>query len=157
MRFLYKANPISLAAVLICSNFTLSAIASDLESLVRLLVPAFLAQNLTLVCATERPEFLAELSEKSSLVNSFADHVKAEVTMGMSENEAKEIRIVAANTARDEVLRNLNAAKPEKADTRLEELNNWCRSRAKPLILEIISVHQTKHAEFERKVVEAKR
>lgn len=138
----------------LCITVWSGASAQDVEMLARLLIPAYLAQDLAVLCGTENPQFLsAELPGATASVSSYAQHVKIEVSVGVPEETAQEVRIVAADTARQivgqladrESLRSGNLIRP------------WCEKAAKPFILEIIAKHQQKHPYFDKLLKDAKR
>ena len=88
--------PLCLAGAMLISN----ASATDLDMLVRLLVPAYMAQNFAAVCTSENPQFLSELEHGSATVGAFAEETKKRVTAGLPQDEADKVRVTAADTAR---------------------------------------------------------
>lgn len=133
------------------------AAAKDLEMLKRLLIPAYMAQNFAAVCVAQDRYFLSDLNSGISVVSAFAEHVKAEITSELPEVDANEVRVAAANVARNvarQELQTLDAANNNKS---ADALKNWCGRSAKQFIVEIMAKHYEKHQEFERLLDGAKR
>lgn len=155
----YLSRALGLSAIVVSAtvNMGTNSAAKDLEALTRLLIPAFLAQNFTLLCAEEDPSFLPELDKAIPTANVFAAHVRKEVTFHLSKEDASMILIRAAHTARYISQKELNVLKGEQVDITREGFKRWCDQSAKPFIMSLIYSHVKKHAEFESRVTDAKR
>ena len=123
--------------------------------LVRLLVPAYIAHNFAAMCNAEKPT--PDQQNRIKTISAFVDHVKIEVTTGLPEQEAEEVRISAADTARN-VARNemlfLGAQGPY---VPTDTLIRWCERSAETAIAEILKTHEKRHEEFDRLTDEAKK
>jgi hypothetical protein len=132
--------------------------AKDLETLTRLLVPAYIAQNFMALCVSQDLRFLAEPGEGAASRAAFAEHVKREITIDLPESEAEAVRVTAANTARMAARQGLTTGLGrDSATLPSEPLAGWCHAAAKPFIEDVIRAHYEHHAEFERIVAAAKR
>lgn len=145
----------SFAAVMISLVVSSIGIAKDLEALTRLLVPAFLAQNFGLVCAADDANFLSDVPNGPTSLIQFANHIKKEVTIGLPENEASEIRVMAANTALFEARAELKRVENETAPG--EGIKRWCDNSVRPFIFGLLKAHDEKHTEFDARIESAKR
>jgi len=139
-------------------NFSIlsSASAKDLDLLVRLLVPAYMAQNFVAICVTEDPQFPRELDNGIASVSAFAEHVKNEVTADLAETDAATVRITAADTARQVARHELDLLRGDQSEVPADALRRWCDRSVKHYIFEITSKHQEKHQEFEILLEKAK-
>ena len=124
------------------------AYARDLELLTRLLVPAYMAQNFAAICLTNDQDFLSGVNNGFASVSAFAEHVKAEVTAGISEAEAEKVRVMAANTARQVAHKELDGLRGRGGQPQPEAVSRWCTGSAKHFIVEIMRRHQVQHEEF---------
>lgn len=132
--------------------------ATDLDLLARLLVPAYLAQNFAAVCISQDPKFPSDLFENGIVsINAFSEHVKVEVTAGLSEPIAAEVRVKAADAARLVVRGEIDLLRGNQAKVPPEALQRWCERSVKPFIFEVTSKHQEKHGEIERLLESAKK
>lgn len=134
-----------------------SASAKDFDMLARLLIPAYMAQNFAELCVDQDATFLADLNDELTLVSAFAEHVKKEVTIDLPESEAGQVRVTAADTARNVARYEMKLLGGQRSGVPAEALKRWCDRSAKHFILEIIRKHQEKHDEFDRLVEAAKR
>ncbi|HZQ14103.1 MAG TPA: hypothetical protein VFB31_14960 [Pseudolabrys sp.] len=144
---------LGLAAIPLASG----ASAKDLATLARLLIPAYVAQDLANLCASQDSNFLSELKYGSPSIGTFAEHVKREVTVDMPEDEAAKIRITAADTAQQIARHELYAVIEKQTDDPARPLKRWCTRSVKPFIFEILIMHQEKHLVFDKIVANAKR
>ena len=67
------------------------AAATDLDALVRLLVPAYMAQNFAAVCSSQDPQFLSELKNGPASISAFAEGIKKRVTADLAADEAEKV------------------------------------------------------------------
>lgn len=133
------------------------AFAKDLETLARVLIPAYLAQDLAILCVTQDSQFLsAELKGGIVAVSAYAQHVKNEVTVDVPEPDAVRIRLTAADTARQVARQKLYSLTAQQNGDPTHPLARWCEHSAKPFILEIMSKHDEKHDQFDEIVEHAK-
>lgn len=142
--------------IVVTTSLQVSA-ARDLDRLIRLLIPAFLVQNFALVCRQDDTKFLSELKNGVGTVSDFSDHVKKEVTIDLPEPEAEQIRLMAANTARAETRTQLEQFKTGNSVTDQKAFLDWCSGSVRPFVVELMRLHEEKHADFERQLDAAKR
>jgi hypothetical protein len=137
----------------VCSD----AFAKDLEALTRLLVPAFISQQFAVLCFAQDAQFLSDPSGGVTVVSSFAEHVKKEVTSDLPESEAKSVRVMAADSTRNVAYYELQLLRSQSSSIPPKALKKWCDRSAKPFILQITITHREKHIEFEARLRTAKR
>lgn len=124
--------------------------------LARLLIPAYMAQNFAGLCVDQDAKFFADLNDGTALVSVFAEHVKKEVTIDLPESEAANVRVTAADTARNVARYEMQLLGGQRSGVPAEALKRWCDRSAKHFILDIMRKHQEKHEEFDRLVEAAK-
>ena len=145
-------------ALMFClSIFSGPSEARDLEKLAFLLTPAYLAQNFASVCASRQENFLSELDRGITGVMVFVAHVKTEVTIDMSENEAFQVRLLAANVARFEAKTILNSFKKDDRIESEKAFEEWCLNSVKPFVMNTIQLHDVKHSDFVQQLDAAKK
>lgn len=142
-----------LAAALLFSR----ASAADFDALVRLLVPAYMAQNFTALCIAQDPQFLSELKGGPASISVFAERTKKRVTADLAADEAEKIRVTAADTARQVAHHELQLLNQQPAGGPPVSIKTWCDRSAKPFIIETLRRHAEKQREFERELEDAKR
>lgn len=142
-----------LAAALLFSR----ASAANFNELVRLLVPAYMAQNFTAVCIVQNPRFLSELKGGPASINAFAEEIKKRVTADLAADEAEKVRVTAADTARQVARHELQLLNQQPAGGPPVSIETWCDRSAKPFIIETLRRHAEKKREFERELEDAKR
>lgn len=137
--------------------FPYPAVARDLEKLARLLTPAYMAQNFVSVCSDREGRFLSELNASVSSILDFAGHVNQEVTLNLSDKEAFQVRLMAANVARTEVRTQLNPFRGGDPSIQEKAFREWCLYSIEPYVAGIVRVHQDRHADFNEQVEAAKK
>ena len=148
------------AVVLLCAAFigsATSASAKDLDLLIRLLAPGYIAQDFAGMCRLNNPQFTLKLVAAAAPIDAFAQHLEAEVTSGLTHAEGAEIVKVAADTARaasGKVLHELAAGK--NANEINASIGAWCAKDGKTYIERVESDHYAKHAGFDQMVAKAK-
>lgn len=158
MTFWSKPRAIGAVLTFVCVLFWSAAFAKDLEMLTRVLIPAYIAQDFAALCATRDPDFLsAEVINGVVSIGAYAQHVKKEVTIDLPEDEARKVRVTAADTARQVAYQELYLLTAQQATDPTELVKRWCDRSAKPFILAIMSKHQDKHQEFDEILENAKR
>ncbi len=133
------------------------AAARDLEKLARLLTPAYMAQNFASVCSDREGKFLSDLSTSMSSVLDFAGHVNQEVTLNLSDKEAFQVRLMAADVARSVARTELDPFRGGDPSIQEEAFRYWCLYSVKPYVAGIVRVHQDQHADFNEQVEAAKK
>jgi hypothetical protein len=134
-----------------------SADAKDLDALVRLLVPAYMAQNFVAVCVEQDSQFLSDLKNGPGSINAFAELVKNRVSVDLPEDVAEKVRVTAADTARQVARHELQLLDRQQASGSPDSLKTWCDRSAKPFIIETLRRHEEKQPEFEKALEDAKR
>jgi len=133
------------------------AAATDLDALVRLLVPAYMAQNFAAVCSSQDPQFLSELKNGPASISAFAEGIKKRVTADLAADEAEKVRVTAADTARQVARHELQLLSQQPAGGPPVSIKTWCDRSAKPFIIEALRRHAEKQQEFEKQLEDAKR
>lgn len=134
-----------------------SASAKDMDALVRLLVPAYMAQNFAAMCVDQDSQFLSDLKNGPRSINAFAEQVKNSVTLDLPEDMAEKVRVTAADTARQVARHELQLLDRQQASGSPGSIKTWCDRSAKPFILETLRRHEEKQPEFEKALEDAKR
>jgi hypothetical protein len=116
-----------------------------------------MAEDFAAICVTENPQFLREVDNGIDSVSAFAEHVKNEVTADLAETDAAEVRITAADTARQVARHELDLLRGDQSKAPADAVRRWCDHSVKHYIFEITSKHQEKHQEFEILLEKAKR
>lgn len=137
--------------------FYSNAFAKDMEMLVRLLAPAYIAQNFAVMCNAANAKPTSELKNVLLKVRTFVDHVKTEVTTGLSENEAEKVSTIASNTAQNIARNQMLFLGAEGPYVPTDTLVRWCEQSAVTVISEILQAHAKKHEEFDRLTDDAKK
>ena len=99
-----------------------------------MLYAAFLAEQGMAICTAGDPAFASETGGPNGDMHTYVQHIKAEVTAGLSETERLSLLKRAADIAKAETLqaiRNLRAEEPENETARLSV---WCQTVVKPLV-----------------------
>src|SRR5262245_54908633 len=156
-RLLKSACSITTLVGLVAGPLCVDAAAKDLEMLVRLLTPAYIAQNFSALCNGENAKLTAEQKNSMIKIGTFVDHVKTEVTTGLSEKDAEEVRISAANTAQNIARNEMLFLGAQGTYVPTDTLARWCKQSAETIISEILQAHAKKHEEFDRLTDEAKK
>lgn len=131
--------------------------AADLETLSRVLIPAYMAQNFAALCVVDNPTFVEETAGSQGHVHIYAKHVKDEVSAGLSLTDVETVLRMAADTAQSVLRKELSELPSGPRSSRSEPMARWCEKSAKPFVREIIEAHFAKHMEVERIIVQAKR
>src|ERR1019366_2042574 len=132
------------------------ASAKNLELLMRYLVPVFLIQNFTATCRINDPTFLSELSHGANTVDELSEQEKREITDGLTDDDAKTVILVAANTALKAARDEMHKLSPEYPNLPAEPLYRWCHNDAQPYIMNVVRKNQKEHDEFLKNIENAK-
>lgn len=130
--------------------------AKSLDLLARMLIPGYVAQDFATLCVSNNPQFLATLPESASSIGAFAQHLKIEITIGLTQREALDVMVAAADKARAvarKQLRDLAGADQSATDV---SIRAWCDGDARLYILRVVAEHLKKHGTFSRLVSAAK-
>jgi hypothetical protein len=127
------------------------------DALVRLLVPAYMAQNFAALCLSQDAQFLADVKGGPSAVTAFAEGVKQRVTASLSEADAQKVRITAADSAQQVARQELQLLNRQQASGVNGPIKAWCERSARSFILEVLRRHEEKRQEFDKLLDEAKR
>jgi len=134
-----------------------AALAKDLELLTRYLIPPFLAQNFTAACRNNDASFLANLPHGAGTVDEFAQRMKTEITENLTNDEAANIVLVAANTALKAARDEMRKLSPEYPRMDVDALNRWCRTEGQSYILAVMEKDAREHDSFIKIIEAAKR
>lgn len=145
-----------LLAVALLRAASTGAAAAEVRVLGNVLSPAYLALNLTVVCARADPTFLTKTKRLSGEVPSVVQHIKDEVTASLKPAEAEAIVRHAADAARTVALGLVRSMSGGSDAEEGERIARWCETTAKPFVLGTVAEHETRHDQFERMLEEAK-
>jgi hypothetical protein len=109
------------------------------------------------ICTAGDPAFASETGGPHGDMHTYVQHIKAEVTAGLSETERLSLLKRAADIAKAETLqaiRNLRAEEPENESARLSV---WCQTVVKPLVHNVIDTHDNHHDQIDRLLDRAKK
>lgn len=126
------------------------------DMLANVLATAFLAQNVTLVCAQQNKWFLEDTRSSVGNGRDFAEHVKREVLAHLSERDAGLVVIIAANAARAMSLGLIHVMGGGTPDEQIERMNAWCDATAKPLVKGILAQHEIRHDLYDQMLSQEK-
>lgn len=130
--------------------------AVDTDVLANVLSTAFLADNLSRVCAEQNRWFLEDTKGAEGDGRAFAEHLKAEILSRLSESDAGVVVIRAANAARAISLGLIHVMSGDSAASETERLVAWCETTAKPLVKGILAQHDIRHDLYDRMLSQAK-
>lgn len=157
MRAIFRSVYIVVLLGLMNASYCSSASAIDLEMLTRLLVPAYMAFNFAQLCSDQDGPPSTEPNVRLSLARDFAEQVKQEVTIGLPESQAAQVRVMAADAAREVARNQMKRIGAQGRFVSPEALKDWCERSGTYYIADIMKQHKEKHQEFDRLVEAAKR
>jgi hypothetical protein len=131
-------------------------VAKDLGLLTRLLIPGFMAQDFASLCDAYDPGFLPEVKNGSAGVSAYAQHLKIEITVNLTQADAMNVMRAAADAARAVARKESRQVLQNGRTGTGDPLKGWCERSVKPFILTIIKLHAEKHGEFDKMVEAAK-
>jgi hypothetical protein len=138
------------------SSINSAASATDIDLLVRYLIPVFLAQDFAEACRAADPDFLTELPHGAQSVDEASSIMKAEITNGLDRNEAAAIVLSAANTALLAAKSEVGKLSPDYPRVGQSVLKQWCHTNAKPYLLNVLKANEKGHQEFLKIISKAK-
>ncbi|MFG1315578.1 hypothetical protein [Xanthobacter autotrophicus] len=118
------------------------------EVLVRVLTRAFFAQDLAIYCAQFDKNIMQKTSNKNGDVSDLAHHVRSEVILGLSANEAAVVVQRSANAARTGALLAIRRLYESDRDREQRRISEWCERSVTPEIIQYIRDHDDKHEAF---------
>src|SRR5215212_3727190 len=131
-------------------------LAANLDELVRLLSPAYLAQSVTVVCTAQDPTFAIQTGGQRGPISVYAQDIKDKIIEGLEAEEVNEILRRAAEAAKAAALMAIRAQAAPNPDEERQRLLSWCVTAAKPFVRDFISSHDQNHDAFEEAVARAK-
>jgi hypothetical protein len=134
-----------------------AAAAKDLKALAEFVVPAYTAMNFTMVCGQDDPRFLSETSGPRGTAIQYAEHVKNEAIVSLTNDEAVIVLKMAADEARSVARRELRKQAPDYPKAHPGEITNWCRNEASRFVRAFIEQHDSRHAALMQELEHAKR
>jgi hypothetical protein len=136
-------------AVVIAVGCDATASAQDLEALSRLVTPAYTAMSFAGLCAMEPGWSGAQPRGARGVAVHYAQHVKDEVIVSLTKDEAVSVLKLAANAARYESRAQLRD-KVIVADKAAEAVRfrEWCNGYVNGFIAELIRRHDGDHVGF---------
>lgn len=133
------------------------AFAVDADALVRILSPAYLAEDLAAVCSAQDPSFMQDGLGHFPSVRSYAVHIRGEVVEGLRPEEAERVVKRAADAAKNAALLAVRARSAATPEEERSNLLDWCRDSALPFVRQIVAEHDRNHAAVEHALDVAKR
>ena len=130
--------------------------AVDTDVLANVLSTAFLAANLSRVCAEQNQWFLEDTKSAAGDGRTFAEHIKEEVLSSLNEGDAGVVVIRAANAARAVSLGLIHVMQDESTAAEEQRMAAWCETTAKPLVRGILAQHDIRHDLYDRMLSRAK-
>ena len=121
------------------------AIAKDLDAISRFVAPAYVAMNVTAVCARRDAAFLSLTSGARGNALHYAEHVKNEAIESLTQEEAVAALTAAADAARDaalHVFRQFNSNDPA---IESERIKAWCEADGRNHVRDFIRDHDEHH------------
>ena len=144
------------AVVIFLAMLAYPAMSKDFGILTRMLYAAFLAEQGMTVCTARDPAFASDTSGPKGDMHTYSQHIKAEVTAGLSETETLLLLKRAADIAKAEAqraIRNLRAEGPENETS----FSIWCQTVVKPLVRNVIDTHDNHHDQIDQLMERAKK
>lgn len=129
----------------------------DTDALANVLSAAYLAENLSLVCAEQDRWFLEDTKGSAGNGRDFAGHVRSEVLARLTERDAGSVVLAAANAARAVSLGMVHVMGDGSSAEQSDRLSGWCETTAKPLVKGILAQHEIRHDLYEQIISQAKR
>ena len=149
---------ITLLTMLLTASAQSPATAADIRSLAEFVRPAYIAMNITVMCARTDPNFLSDTSGPRGTPLHYAQHVKDEAIERLSEADALAVLKLAADDARSAARAKLyELARPGDDIATLLAMKAWCDSGAKSMIFNFIRNHDDTHPATEQFLERAKR
>ena len=132
------------------------AISKDFGILTRMLYAASLAEQDVAVCIVADPAFTIEISGPMGYMRDYAQHVKAEVTAGLTEIETRSLLKSAASLAKAEALQALRSLRTEGSEIETARVTMWCQTVVKPFVRQVIDTHDNHHTQIDQLLEKAK-
>jgi len=133
-----------------------TAYGKDLAVLVRILYPAFLAEQGSAMCMVPS----IDLSNKDRDVfidaKNYADRIKESVSAGLKNDEVQAVLVQAASLARAEMLRVVQVLKSSPPDKEYAELFRWCTTTMKPLAENVVRTYYDNPNTIDQMIATAK-
>jgi len=132
------------------------SLAANLDELVQLLSPAYLAENAAVVCTANDSTFAVQTSGRRGSMSVYAQNMKQEIIAGLDEDEANTILRRAADAAKAAALMAIRAHASSTQDEEKQKLIAWCETSGKPFVQNIIMGQDQKYDSFREAVAHAK-
>lgn len=137
----------ALAVALLLPNAKFAS-AKDLVALAELVVPAYTAMNVAVVCATRQPAFLSETGGPLGNALEYAEHVKDEAIESLAHEEALIVLKSAADAARATVLQTIRRFYAAEPNLEAARIRAWCSTDATDFIRTFMNQHDRDHDKF---------
>ena|SRR5215207_10295183 len=132
------------------------SLSANLDALVQLLSPAYLAENVAVVCTANDPTFATETSGRHGAMGAYAQNMKEEIIAGLDDGEANTVLRRAADAARAAALMAIRANEAPTPDEERRKLIAWCQTSGRPFVQSIIISQDQKYDTFKEAVARAK-
>jgi hypothetical protein len=129
----------------------------DLNVLIRVLYPAFFAEQGSAMCMT--PNIKLSESDRAVFINAhnYAHLIKQKVSAGLSNEDIQFVLRSAAGQARSELLEVVRALKSNPPDKEYFELFRWCTNKMKPVADRVVRAYDDDPDVVNRLIEYAKR
>jgi hypothetical protein len=129
----------------------------DLNVLIRVLYPAFFAEQGSAMCMT--PNIKLSESDRAVFINAhnYAHLIKQKVSAGLSNEDIQFVLRSAAGQARSELLEVVRALKSNPPDKEYFELFRWCTIKMKPVADKLVRAYDDEPDVVNRLIEYAKR
>jgi hypothetical protein len=145
MRKVLSASRTWPAAFMLLATTGVPVAAKDINALAAFVAPAYTAMNFAIVCAPHDPMFLSQTSGPRGTALAYAEHVKDEAIVLLSDEEAALALKAAADTARATALQTLRAFNAQDRAVEQARIAKWCEGEARQFIRAFIEHHDTNH------------
>ncbi|HEY8008964.1 MAG TPA: hypothetical protein VIE66_19760 [Methylocella sp.] len=153
----HERKTLGRAVMFLMVMFASPAIAKDSGILTRMLYVAFLAEQGVALCIVADPGFAKETSGPMGSMRDYSQHIKAEVTAGLTETETRSLLKSTADRAKGEAQQALRSLATEGTVVETARAKRWCQTVVKPLVRQVIDTHDNHHAEIDQLLEKAKR
>jgi len=132
------------------------SLSANLDTLVQLLSPAYLAEHVAVVCTANDPAFATETSGRQGSMRVYAQNMKSEIIAGLDESEANTVLRRAADAAKAAALMAIRANEAPTPGEERQKLIAWCETSGRPFVRSIILTQDQQYAAFKEAVARAK-
>ena len=130
--------------------------AVELNGLVEILRPAFVARDVATLCSLYDRNFVTETSGQRGDIDNYVPHIEREVLSALREEDADRVVREAASAARNSERSQLEPILSSGSKDSDTALATWCRRDGKSLVRDVMQEHDRDHSAFLRTVEQIK-